>query len=230
MKRNLFTLKKDELHYLMSHYCKHGHSYIEHIQCFEKEKGTILKGNIIPDEKIGFFDIEASNLNADFGYIISYCIKEMDGEISGYLLSPKEIRTHVFDQYLMKQLIADLKRFDRIVVYWGANWRFDIPFCRTRALHWDYEFPVYRERWVEDCFNLVKAKLRLHRNRLETACEYFNIPAKQHRLNPTEWQQAMAGCKESLEYIYEHNKEDVISLEILWKKLQSFGNRTRSSI
>jgi uncharacterized protein YprB with RNaseH-like and TPR domain len=230
MKRNLFTLRKDELHWLMSHNCKHGHSYLEHIQCFEQEGGPAIKGCIIPEETIGFFDIEASNLNADFGYIISYCMKEMDGDISGYCISPKEVKDHTFDKNLVQEMLKDFKRFDRIVVYFGSNWRFDVPFTRTRALHWGYDFPIYRERWVEDCYNLVRQKLKLHRNRLETACEYFEIPAKQHRLNPTEWQRAMAGCKEALDYIYEHNKEDVISLEMLWKKLKNYGPRTKGSI
>jgi uncharacterized protein YprB with RNaseH-like and TPR domain len=225
---NLNNLKKAEILWLYNHRCKHGSRYTEHPGCYEKEHAE--DDAIIQPEKIGFLDIEASNLKADFGYIISYCIKEQKGKILEAVLKPKEIKNYTFDKNITKKLIEDLYKFDRVLVYWGKNYRFDIPYIRTRAVHWDIKFPKYREIYVQDVYDMVKPRLRLHNNRLATACKYFDIPAKDHSLNPTVWQRAMAGDKKSLDYILEHNREDVISLELLWDKLNKFVRRSKTSI
>ena len=116
------------------------------------------------------------------------------------------------------------------MVFWGKDRRFDIPFLRTRALYWGLDFPDYKSLVVTDCYDIVKAKLRLHRNRLESVCDAFDIPSKEHRLTPEVWVRAMAGDKKSLDYILKHNREDVISLEAVWKKLERFARNSKVSI
>lgn len=226
---NLNRLKKDEILWMYNHFCKHGHRYVEHIACYEKDRGS-LKGCPISKERVGHCDIEATNLHATFGYIFSYCIKEHHGKMLEYCLSPREIRDAVFDKNLMVQFNRDVRQFDRIVVYWGKNYRFDVPFLRTRASKWSVEFPAYKALFVTDMYDVVKSKLRLHSNRLQTVCEFFDIPCKGHRLNPEVWQKAMSGNKKALDFIREHNREDVISLEGLWDKLEPYFCISRTSI
>lgn len=226
---NLHNLKKEEILWLYDHRCKkHGMPYIQHPNCFENERDDI--DTIIKPEKIGFLDIEASGLKADFAYIISYCIKELGGDILEDVLKPGDIRKYNFDKNLIKKLTTDINKFDRILVYWGKNYRFDIPFIRTRAVHWGVDFPGYRALYVQDVYDMVKPYLKLHNNRLGTVCRYLGIPAKGHWLNPDVWQKAMAGDKESLDYILVHNREDVISLELLWNELNKFVRRSKTSI
>jgi uncharacterized protein YprB with RNaseH-like and TPR domain len=219
-------LKKSEIEWLNEHRCRHSHTYLEHYNCFIEEKPEDCPFS----EEVGFFDIEASNFNADFGYLLSYAIKRKDGEIYGRALTGKEIRNYVFDKELVQECCEDLKRFHRIIVYYGTDYRFDIPFLRTRAIKYGHEFPLYKDIYVQDAYSLVKAKLKLHRNRLESVCIEFDIPAKEHKLIPDIWQKAMAGHDESLQYIWLHNKEDVISLEKLWVKLESYTLKSKRSI
>ena len=227
---NLNNLKKVEILWLYNHRCEeHGMPYIQHPKCFERERPDIADC-IVEPERIGFLDIEASGLKADFGYIISYCIKELDGDILESVLKPSDIRKYTFDKYIVEKLVADIHKFDRLLVYWGKNYRFDIPYVRTRALHWDVDFPKYKELYVQDVYDMVKPHLKLHNNRLGTVCRYLDIPAKGHWLNPDVWQKAMAGDKEALAYILEHNREDVIALELLWKRLNQFTRRAKTSI
>ena len=61
---NFNRLKKDEMLWLYSHYCKHGHRYTEHPKCFHEEHAELVDA-----ERVGFVDIETSGLNADFGWI-----------------------------------------------------------------------------------------------------------------------------------------------------------------
>jgi len=228
-KLNLKRLTKVQIIWLWEHHCEaHGHRYLEHPQCIFKEQPSINDERLV--ERIGFLDIEAGGLVATFNYIFSYCIKEFEGNIIERVVTPKEIRSYDFDKKLMQQFCMDIQKFDRLIVYWGKSYRFDIPFLRTRAVKWGLDFPKYQEKYVTDVFDTVKSKLRLHRNRLETACEFLDIPCKQHRLNPNIWQKALAGDKVSLDWILEHNREDVISLEELWKRLNQFSRHSRISI
>jgi hypothetical protein len=112
----------------------------------------------------------------------------------------------------------------------NTNRRHDLPFIRTRCLKWGIEFPLYKELFVNDCYDIVKAKLRLHRNRMENACEFLKIPSKKHRLDAEMWQKAKLGDKKALIYVWEHNKEDVLSLKSLYEKLREFGASRQTSI
>ena len=226
MKAPIKRLRKADIVWLSEHRCKHGITYLEHYNCFLSEK---------PDqspvsERVGFLDIEATNLHADFGYVFSYAIKERDGGILGRVLTPHEIKSFIFDERLMGEFCSDVRKFDRIIVYYGHDYRFDIPFLRTRSIKYRLDFPLYKDVYVQDAFTVVKSKLRLHRNRLETACDEFGIPCKGHRLSPDIWQKAQAGHEGSLEYIWEHNKEDVYSLEALWELLEPYVLRSKRSV
>ena len=220
-------LRKADLEWLGTHHCKaHSHTYLEHYQCWLKEQPQDCPFV----ERVGFLDIEATNLAASFGYVFSYAIKERGGPIIGRVLTPREIRTYKFDQNLMAEMCRNLRKFHRIIVYYGTDYKFDIPYLRTRALKYRLDFPLYKEVYAQDAYAVVKAKLRLHRNRLETACQMFDINAKEHRLEPEIWCKALAGHKPSLEYIWEHNKEDVVSLEQLWDLLEPYTLKNKRSI
>ena len=74
---NLNRLKKDEILWLYNNRCKaHSMRFIEHPGCFSKEKP---KCSMI-EERVGFLDIEASNLDANWGIVLSFCIKQKDSD------------------------------------------------------------------------------------------------------------------------------------------------------
>jgi len=223
---NFNRLKKDEILWLYGHYCRHGHRYTAHPKCFDEEHHD----HIVASEKIGFVDIETTNLNADFGYIICYCIKDLDGEITSRLLTPQEILSYDFDKPLMVQFLRDIRGYDKLIGYYSRDYRFDIPYLRTRALKWGLDFPTWKEYVFVDAFDLVKGKMRLHRNRLECACDLLGIPSKAHRLNPEIWQRSQAGCPDALDYILTHCEEDVIALEQVYKRLYQFKGVSKASI
>ena len=222
---NFNRLLKDEILYLYNHYCKHGHRYSEHPTCFLEE----CKDGV-PVEKVAFFDLETSNLHASFGYIFCYSLKELDGGIIHRCVTPKEVKTYKFDEGVVRQFLKDIKKYDRLVGYYSKDRRFDAPFVRTRALYWGLEFPGWRDMLFTDVFDLVKGKMRLPRNRLETACDLLGIPSKGHRLDPAIWQRAQAGSKQSLDWIQTHCDEDVVSLEAVYKRLINFGRQSKASI
>lgn len=225
-KINWARFKKDELLWVLTHNCRHGHTYAEHPNCLLEEKP-----NMSPVfERVGFLDIEASNLKANFGIVLSYCIKEEDGKIFERAVTPKEMRNGTFDKNLLKQCSEDLRKFDRIVVYYGADYRFDIPDLRTRAVMYNVDFPLYKEIKVLDLYPYIKKKFNFHSNRLAVACDFFGIAAKDHPIRYEEWLNALSGKKKALDYIVQHNREDVISTELLYKKILPYINIPNTSI
>lgn len=225
MKAPIKKLKKSEVEWLFEHKCKHSHNYLEHYNCFLEERPESPV-----TERIGFLDIETSNLKASFGYVISYCIKEKGGGILERLISPREIKSGVFDEDLLKQFYTDISRFQRICVYWGKDRRHDVPFLRTRSLKAGTDFPLYRDICVVDLYDWAKNKLSLHGYKLEIVCRELDIPAKGHPLDGKTWVRAMAGDQGALDYILEHNREDVVCMEPLYNRLEPFMRNTRVTI
>jgi len=218
---NPYKLKKDELLVLMTRRCRHGHRYIEHPACYIKEQGY--------EKVIGYFDIETSNLNADFGIMYSYAFK-VDGEDTYYCsrVTKDELRNGTLDKRLVKDCIKDMMKFDVIITYYGT--RFDIPYLRSRALYYNYDiFPMYGYIKHIDVYSMVKNKLKMHNGRLESACRFLGIEGKTH-LDSRYWVRAMTGDEQALEYILEHNKKDVEITEKLYKRLEPYYRRTNISI
>ena len=231
-KINPHRLLKREMLWLMTHYCRHHHTYASHPNCYFEEKPS----DGLITEKVGLLDIESTGLKGNWDYVLSYCIKELDGPIYERMITPAEIRGGKFDVELLKKCCKDMRQFDRIVVHFGSDRKHDLPFLRSRCLYWqmkhgiDLDFPLYKEVYVSDTYLMAKAKLSLHSYRLESICQHLGIPAKGHRLEPELWQKAQIGDKESLQWILEHNREDVISLEGVWKALIPYYRNSKISI
>lgn len=206
---------------MATHRCEHRHSYIEHNSCY---KGM--------EERIGFLDIEASNLDADFGIMLSYCIKDSKStKIYEGVITKQDIdkaQAGDEDRRLVAQCIEDIGRFDRIVTYYGK--RFDIPYIRTRAVTNDVPFPYYGTLVHTDLYFTLKFKFKLSSNRLENACRVLLHKTDKTRVDSRYWRGGQRGDKKSLDYILDHNRKDVWDLEKLYNKVVYFSKQTDSSI
>lgn len=216
----VWKLKHKEIVWLARHRCRHYHTYLEHYQCYLKENP--LK------EKIGFFDIETSNLQADFGIIYCYCLKEYGkNKIYERLITKQELNS-CLDKKVVEQCIKDLSRFDRIVGFYSS--RFDNGFVRTRAVALNIPFPEYGELIHNDIYYIVRNKFRIHRNRLEDACRVLVGKTRKTHLDAHHWIKGLQGNKESLTYILEHCRGDVRDLEDLYNKIINYSKKQDKSI
>lgn len=213
--------------------CVHRHDGFSHKRCFEKARAQ--------GERIGFLDIESGgSLDADWGFLLTYCIKKLDGPIIEGQIRPSEVRKAVStggtkDKRLLEKFCKDVWQFDTLVVYYGRDkggryQRHDIPFLRTRAAKWNVKgFPMWKQMKVIDLYDIVSAKFKLSRKSMQNACRLFGIESKASPFNMEVWQDALAGHQEALNYILEHNREDVISTEKLFKVLMPYKG-TRGKI
>jgi len=214
-------LTKKEIVWLAKHQCKHKHNYLSHYGCFHPP---------IAPERIGFFDIETSNLDANFGIMLSYAILDgTDGTITGSVISAGDIakaKPGQEDRRITQLCIADLQRFDRIVGYYSK--RFDVPYVRTRALIDHLPFPAWGSIIHTDLYDVIKRKFKLHSNRLENACRVLLGTTNKTHIDTTFWRGGVRGDSKSLKYIWDHNTADVVDLKALYDKTIEFVNLTDS--
>lgn len=206
---NTKTLTQGEIERRLAFRCVHRHNGLRHPECYDRDRG-------FEPERIGYFDIESSNLSSDFGIVLVYCIKHSRGIISRKI-TPKELKTGVFDKRLLKELCEDLRGFDRVIGWYSS--RFDIPFVRSRCIFWGHDFPKYKELHHTDAYMLAKRLLRtIHSKRLGVVSKFFNIPAKDHPLDGNVWLKCLSGNQRAIDFVETHCKEDVFALQNVCEK------------
>lgn len=230
---NLNLLLKADILDMYNFKCKHRHDGFSHPKCYREER---KKG-----ERIGFLDIESGgSLDGDWGFVLTYCIKKLDGDIIKRSIKPAEVRAPIMaggtkDKKLMEKFCKDVWNFDTLVVYYGRDgkgkWqRHDIPFLRTRCARWGVKgFPEAKQMRVIDVFDIISGKFKLSKRSMQNACRLFGIKSKGLPFNMEVWQDCLAGHQKALDYVMAHNIEDVVSLEKLWKKVIGYKN-TRTKI
>lgn len=170
---------------------------------------------------IGFLDIETTGLGADFGHVLGACIKPANST---------QIRTFRIDDYkgykknlcndkpLVLDLVKAMTEYDVVVHYNGDM--FDLPFIDTRlAIHREKRSPLIHSI---DLLPIVKRKLRLHSNRLDSVAVALGLSNQKTKLQPMVWQRASHGSKEDLDYIMEHCEADVLVLEEAFRRLKAY--------
>jgi uncharacterized protein YprB with RNaseH-like and TPR domain len=199
-------MKKDQMVWLGTHRCRHGHTYLEHYSCYLDE--------VDAEPRIGYFDIESSNLKADFGFCICWYILDEDNRYHGRTITKQEVlNQNEPDKKIMQELISELERFDIIYTYYGT--KFDLPFVRTRCIINGLSFPFYGSLKHKDIFYVVKNKFNLHRKSLEVACEVLLGESNKTHWMTNHWIGAVQGKKKSLDYIDDHCRNDVKDLKAL---------------
>lgn len=187
--------------------------------------------------KFAVLDIETSNLNADYGFIICAVVKPYEmGEPQVFRIDNYSIwKNQKFnDKYLIRDLTEYLEDYDGIITYNGK--RFDIPFIRSRILFW-------RERHIKrlfhiDVLDIVRYRLKIHNAKLNSLIEFLNSNEEINvekieekvALNNTYYMRAITGDKKGLNYLVEHCIKDVIALEQCYDFLKEQINILRRSV
>lgn len=217
-------LKKDTLIWMSNHTCKHRKSYLEHYNCYLREQ---------PDqERVAIFDIETSNLDADFGIILTWCIKPLgEKKIISGVISPEDIRKGKKgdeDRRVVKELVAAMQGFDKFIGYYSK--RYDAPYIRARAVHMGIPFPHYGGLRHIDVYDIIRHRFKISRKRQETACRFLLGHTDKTHFDGVIWRNAARGDKDALKKVLEHNIYDVQDLEKLYLHVINYARRNDTSI
>jgi uncharacterized protein YprB with RNaseH-like and TPR domain len=218
--------------------CTHGHRIEDHPACFAqgnvdlKKAEKIAKENGIewyemPEYKIGILDIEADGLKADFSTMLTWCIKEKSGKINWDMVEQKDLFSGQGDKKIIESLCKELRNYKIVIGYFSTG--YDIPYIRTKALHYGIEFPEYGSLYHFDLYYTVKSKLNVSRRSLDSVCDYLGIEGKTP-INREVWRLAKYGNEPALLEVLNHNKGDVIITEQLYEKLLPFRKWVKTSV
>jgi len=215
------TLKKKEIVWLANHTCnKHHVDYLSHYNCYLREQQS--------PEKVGYLDIECTNLNADFGFILCYCIKESGSDKIHEGCITKEDAQKDLDKVLLRKLMKDLKYFDRTIGFYSS--RFDIPFIKTRCFMQGVDFPPFGSRFHKDLYFAARRNIKASSRGLENLGRIMLGKSSKTRIENKHWIHASQGQKKSLDYVLDHCRKDVLDTEKIHRKFEPFMVMTDVSI
>ena len=226
MKAPIRDLSKAEILTIHEWRCRHGHTGLVHYNCWRSAQGE--------PERVGFLDIETSNLDADFGIIFSWCIQDEQGQIVHDIMTKRDLRRRQLDMRVVETCLQEMKKYDRLVGHYSE--RFDFPFIRSRALYWglDSLVPRYGDIVQTDTWRMAKTLLKISSNRQENIARLLlgatgGEPLKT-RIDSRHWLSALQGDKEALDYILDHNIRDVKELKNNYDRLKAFARQSGKSL
>ncbi len=217
---NIKNASNMQYQWLYEHRCGHRHRYSTHFNCFMKDHSIC--------EKVSFLDIETSNLKANFGIVLCWCILDEAGNRYEDVLNKKDVLSGYEDKRIVQSCIDNMLKFDRVCGHYSTY--FDIPFLRTRALIHGLKFPGQGELYHTDVWRMAKSKLCLHSNRQNIVAESLYGKTVKTRISHSDWRKAMLGCPDAAAEVLDHCQKDVIDLRKNFYTLLPFVRLTRTSI
>jgi len=175
-----------------------------------------------------FLDIETSNLKANFGIVLCWCILDEHGNLYEDWMNKKDVMDDIEDKRVVETCIETMLKFDRVVGHYSTY--FDIPFLRTRALIQGVKFPEHGTLYHTDTWKMAKKSLCLHSNRQAVVAESLYGSTVKTRISHPDWRKAMLGNAEAMKEVVNHCEMDVIDLKKNYETLLPFVRPVRSSI
>lgn len=157
-------------------------------------------------------------MDADWGTLLSVGWKWL-GKRTTYVLSLADFDKKGKDLHDDKDLVAAfatvLKEADLIVGHYSS--KFDLPYVNAKLLEHGLA-PVPSDIPHIDTWRVARYKLKLSSNRLQNICEWLGLPDKTP-IKKAIWKRAARGDRKSLKYICQHNRQDVVVLELAYNRL-----------
>jgi uncharacterized protein YprB with RNaseH-like and TPR domain len=166
-------------------------------------------------------DIEASNLSADFGIILTFGSKVV-GKGRPSVLNILDYRDVSGDLIRAeKRMLVDICKVMLSADVWLTHYGtwYDLVFINSRLLY--HGMPVLPPSYPHiDTWKISRNRLKLRNNRLATIQQFLNLPSEKNAIQPEQWIRALGGHKSSMDYIVEHNRRDVLVLEEAYNRLR----------
>jgi uncharacterized protein YprB with RNaseH-like and TPR domain len=187
--------------------------------------------------EIGFFDLEATALNGSFGHLLSCaCAHAKEDDIWVARLDDPKYRVggKKFDDTKLAMSIRDHLVQHDILVSWngkrgmsptGSPFGFDIPMLNARLIANPNARSKVISRAVKhiDLLRESRKYLQLHSHRLQAVQEFLELLEEKTSIVPRYWHRALAGEKEAMDYIVDHNVRDVRVLRLVFDEFRRCG-------
>jgi len=167
-----------------------------------------------------YFDLETTNLKANFGRILCASVADMFGNVRTFRIdeAPYARERRRDDVALAVALRDYLEQFD-VILGWYSK-MFDVPYLNTRLLIGN-ERPLRADiMHVDAIWKAKKGSMALHSARLDALAKTFRLDVQKTGLDPEIWNDAADGDKEAMDYVVEHCEADVLVLRKVFHVLK----------
>jgi uncharacterized protein YprB with RNaseH-like and TPR domain len=174
--------------------------------------------------KILLWDLETSNLDADFGTILCVGYKWL-GESRTHIIAiddfPLFAKDPTDDREVVKAFLKVYQEADISITYFGGLGNFDLPFFQAKIMEHQLLLPPKVE--MLDLYYTVRGNLKLSRRSLKNVAKFLGCKNQKDEfpLEGPVWRRARAGHAPSLRYVYKHCRIDVLVLEEVYLRLRS---------
>lgn len=165
------------------------------------------------------WDLECSNLSADFGIILTAGFKEVGkGKVEVLnILDYSNGDLIQAEKGLLREISKRLLDCDVWLTHYGT-W-FDLPFVNSRLLY--HRLPTLPANFAHlDTWKISRNRLKLRSNRLVTISEFLGTKDEKNAIKPEQWIRALGGHAPSMRYIVDHNRRDCLVLEETYLRLR----------
>lgn len=167
---------------------------------------------------LAFVDIEAANLNADFGTIVTVSVKPYKGKPWTVYCRPGK------DKKLVKEVAAEMSKYPVWCTFYGKL--FDIPFINSRLLV--NNLPPLPKHHHIDLYWVVKSRTHLSRRNQGHILSWLGTTEEKMGVSPNVWANLAADYNKNIKTLVKRCESDVIGLEAMYDRTKHLiGEITR---
>lgn len=171
--------------------------------------------------KVLFFDLETTDLAANFGRLLCASFLPLDDDkVTTFRRDAKPFKaSKVTDDGKLALAIKQQLESADIIVSWNGM-MFDVPFLNARLIASGHSPVRVGEKHPTTHLDLMYysrgVSLKLNSSKLDTVSKFLNTQAKTP-LDATTWAEAASGDKAALDQVVEHCEADVRVLrDVFW--------------
>jgi uncharacterized protein YprB with RNaseH-like and TPR domain len=165
--------------------------------------------------QLAFYDIESSNLSADFGCVVCVAIKPFGKRARVFV-----VRTVGKDAKIVNDVLRALEQFTIIAGFYSD--RFDRPFLNTRAVINKLR-PLSTNIKHLDLWRVAKSTMKVSRRNQGHLLRVLKASQSKMNVDPHVWSELPTvnrGSKRHLRTLIKRCKSDVESLEQLYRRMR----------
>ena len=171
--------------------------------------------------RMGFWDLETTDLNAMMGRILVSSISDSWGNVTTRTIYDFPQESVIDDRGVAEWTRDELNKYD-IIVTWNGK-MFDQPFLNARLLRWG------KAPWLgqihQDPMWTARAGsygLRIGSSKLVNVSKYFDrgTSVEKTDISWDLWALAQSGDEDAMKYLVEHCEQDTLVLRSVWNHLK----------
>jgi len=167
---------------------------------------------------LAFVDIEAANLNADFGTVVVVSVKPFGEKPVTFKCRPGK------DKAMLKKVALELAKYPVWVSFYGKL--YDIPFLNSRLLV--NGLPPLPKHHHIDMYWVVRSRTHLSRRNQGHILSWLGTSEEKMSVSPSVWAELSSNYDKNIATLVKRCESDVEGLEAMYNRVKHLvGEITR---